>query len=267
MRPNYQMRASMRYLHRLASVAYMALIYMICCVVAPIVLLPVCIVARLTHRPSACWDWVTHQLFFRLIRLRYRVHGTFIDSGFILANHRTWADFGYDPYVSRSAIVGRALGFASMIGLALLGFVEQRCIVLRRTRSRHYTFEVIRRFQNANGPYSQRILIWPEGTRRSHTSLTLAETALLLKPGLLKSIYQHHRSPVQIMLSNNKERVFDEKRLHVGIGWTIDTRLSDAINPRDFATFDAFFERVCADWHGLFQTLYTDGDARVQSLQ
>ena len=252
------MHASMRFLHRFASVAYMALLYMICGVVAPIVLLPVCVAARLTNRPSACWDWVSHQLFFRLVHLRYNVHGTFIDSGFILANHRTFVDFGYDPVVSRSAVVGHALGFASMLGLALLGVVEQRCVVVQRTRSRHDAFEAIRRFQSADGPYSQRILFWPEGTRRSHTTLTLAETARLLKPGLLKSIYEHHRAPVQVMLSKNKERVFAEKRLHVGFGMTIETHLSEAIHPRDYATFDAFFERVCADWHGMFQVLYTD---------
>ena len=263
MRPHYKMHTSMRCLHCVASVVYMALLTLICCIVAPIVLLPVCVVARLTHRPSACWDWVVC-CFFWLFHVRYRVHGTFIDSGFILANHRTFCDFAYDPYVSRSAVVGRALAFASVLGSALLGFVERRFIVVQRTRSRQEAFDAIRRFQSADGPYSQRILFWPEGTRRSHTTLTLVETSRLLKPGLLKSIYEHRRTPVQIMLSKNKERVLDEKRLRVGIGWTIETRLSDSIHPRDFATFDAFFERVCADWHGLFQALYPDGEARAQ---
>ena len=215
-------------LGRVASLVYIALLYVVCCVVAPVVLLPVCITARLTHRHSTCWDW-TALLFFRLVHLRYRVSGTLIESGFILANHRTFCDFGYDPYVSGSAVVGRALGFASMLGISLLGFVERRFIVISRMRSRHDAFEAIRRFQSANGPYSQRILFWPEGTRRTHTTLTLPETRTMLKLGLLKSIYEHNRMPVQIMLSKNKERVFDEKRIRVGFGWTIDTRLSDHV--------------------------------------
>ena len=248
-------------LGRVASLVYIALFYVVCCVVAPVVLLPVCITARLTHRHSStCWDWTT-LIFFRLFHLNYRVSGTLVESGFILSNHRSFCDFGYDPYVSGSAVVGRALGFASMLGIALLGFVERRFIVISRMHSRHDAFEAIRRFQSANGPYSQRILFWPEGTRRSYTTLTLPETRTILKMGLLKSIYEHNRTPVQIMLSKNKELVFDEKRIRVGFGWTIDTRLSDAIHPRDFATFDAFYERVCVDWHGLFCILYSDDGA------
>lgn len=241
----------------------MALCYVLCCVVLPLLLLPACIIARATSIRIACWDWVTYNGFFRLCQLRYRIRGTFIESGFILANHRSWCDFAYDPFVSGSAVVGRPAAFAAMLFQALLGFIEQRFIVLSRARSRHEAFASILRFTRAGGPYSGRVLFWPEGTRRSHTQLTLLETARLLKPGLLKSIYEHRpcQMPVQIMLSRNKELVFDEKRLRVGIGEIVYTELSDAIDPRDFATFEAFYDRVCVEWFELWQRLYAPGES------
>ncbi len=186
--------------------------YTLNAIIVPIVLLPICVVVRLsnglTHFRISCWDLVTYNAFFRMLRLNHRVHGTFIESGFVLANHRSWCDFGYDPYVSRSAVVGRSLGFFAMLFQSLLGLIENRFIVIDRTRSRHDAFDSVRRFIHANGPYSRRILFWPEGRRCTHTQLiTFDETKRLIKQGLLKSIYEHRLLPVQIMMSNNKERV------------------------------------------------------------
>ena len=243
-------------LHRTFSIPFIAIWYMANCIVIPILMLPVCVLARLCNAPISCWDWATYNVFFRMFMIRNCVQGTFIDTGFLLANHRTWVDFAYDPFISGSAVVGRAAAFWAMLGFSLLGFLENRLIVVSRSKNRNETFTAIRHFIHSKGLYCRRVLFWPEGTRCSHTQLTIEDTRRMIKPGLLKSIYEHSQLPVQIMMSKNKEQVLNEKRMRVGLGQTIYTKLSDAIHPNDFATFEAFFERVCCEWHLLFQALY-----------
>ena len=250
------MHQTFNMLHYDFSMPFMVLLYRLNCIVVPILMLPVCVLARLCNAPISCWDWAMYNVFFKLLRICHCVQGTFIDTGFILANHRTWVDFAYDPFISGSAVVGRAAAFWAMLGCSLLGFLENRFIIMSRSKNRNETFTAIRHFIHSKGFDGRRVLFWPEGTRCSHTQLTIEDTRRMIKPGLLKSIYEHSQLPVQIMMSQNKEHVLNEKLVRVGLGQTIYTKLSDAIHPSDFATFEAFFEGVCCELHLLFQALY-----------
>jgi len=96
--------------------------------------------------------------------------------------------------------------------LVILGIIDNRFIIIDKNKSRHIIFKQILNYIKSNSKYSKKVLFYPEGTRKSHLSLTLDETKNIIKPGLLKSIYVHQKYPNQIMISKNKEKIFDEKK-------------------------------------------------------
>ncbi|KIZ02770.1 hypothetical protein MNEG_5184 [Monoraphidium neglectum] len=49
-------------------------------------------------------------------------------------------------------------------------------------------------------------------------------------------------------MSGNKESVISEKTLGIGFGCTVVTSYSPVINSADYATFDAFMEKLQATW-------------------
>lgn len=240
------------------SIPYILFWYLGQCIVFPIIMLPGTLVLKLFNVQTSSWNIITYNIFFRMVNINYCVKGEFIKEGFILSNHRTWCDFAYDPYVSGSAIVGRFLGFFVMLFYSLLGTIDNRFIIIDRSKPRHVSFEKIINYMNSGYKYSKRVLFWPEGTRKSYTTLTLEETKNIIKPGLLKSIYEYKKFPVQIMMSNNKEKVFNEKKMLVSLGETVTTELSEAIYPEDYDTFEKFLDKIYNDWHSQFNNLYTE---------
>jgi hypothetical protein len=192
----------------------------------------------------------------RLLCLDYKIKGKFIDSGFILANHRTWCDFLYDPYVSGSAIMGIFIAFFAMLFASVLGLIDNRIMVVYNKDSRHTLYTKIARFMNSNSRYSKKVLFYPEGQRNLYTTLTLDETKQIIKPGLLKSIYEDNKYPVQIMMSNNKENIINEKNFKIKIGQTITTELSEPIHPKDYDSFEKFLDKIHNEWFILFNKLY-----------
>lgn len=211
---------------------------------------------NLLQYKTNCWRMMCKFCFFVFnIKHRFLNDKVFIQQGFILANHRSFTDFAIDPYASYSAIVGRHLAFISMLFYALLGFIENLFIIIDRSWSREKIFKMVLDYLEKS-TVTKRILFWPEGTRRDYTSLTLEETRKFIKPGLLKSIYLHRKFPVQLMLSNNKENVFNEKKLRCNIGITVNTILSDPIYPEDYTSFETFLEKIHTEWHRIFNQLY-----------
>jgi 1-acyl-sn-glycerol-3-phosphate acyltransferase len=240
------------------SIPFILFWYLGQCIVFPIIILPALLVLKLCNIQTSFWSMATYNFGFIILNLKYSISGEFIKQGFILSNHRTWCDFAYDPYVSDSAIVGRFMAFFALSLQSLVGAIENRMIVIDRNKPRHVSFEKIINYMNSGYRYSKKVLLWPEGTRKSYTTLTLEETKNIIKPGLLKSIYEYKKFPVQIMMSNNKERVFNEKKMLVSLGETVTTELSEAIYPEDYDTFEKFLDKIYNDWHSQFNNLYTE---------
>jgi hypothetical protein len=89
----------------------------------------------------------------------------------------------------------------------------------------------------------------PEGTRKNYTSLSSHEELRShIKFGLLKSIYEDKRFPVQLLISNNKEIAFNEKKLTATYGVEIHTKISFAIHPKDYATEVDFLDEIVRVW-------------------
>ena len=55
-----------------------------------------------------------------------------IESGFILANHRSFADFCIDQCTAHASILGRRLAFYAVFGCALFGNLDKRTILFIR---------------------------------------------------------------------------------------------------------------------------------------
>ena len=85
-------------------------------------------------------------------------------------------------------------GFFGMAFLSLLGLLDDRFVILDRKASRDYNFQKIIKHMNKDGYYNKRLIIFPEGTRLKHMYLSSKEESKsLLKPGLLKSIYEYNK--------------------------------------------------------------------------
>jgi len=129
---------------------------------------------------------------------------------------------------------------------AILAMLDGRYISISRNQSRNELFERILNYMKRN---SRPVLFFPEGTRRKHVHLqSIEETKEFIKPGLLKSIYEHKKYPVQLQLTNNKEYILDEKKLLINFGVTATVFLSKPIYPEDYNSFDDFFDEICKQW-------------------
>jgi hypothetical protein len=182
----------------------------------------------------------------------------FVHKGFILANHRSWADFVVDQCVANASILGRRLGFLAVPFPTLLSSLDNRCVIFIRgqdSRSAIYQKCVD---HIANSSY-KRIVMFPEGTRMSYLTLeSVSDAKTYLKFGLLKEIYKDQTFPVQIMISNNKEVVFNKKKMTIQYGVKVKTLLSKAIYPRDYPDESAFFDAIAKEWYESWNKIYND---------
>ena len=189
------------------------------------------------------------KLFIKLFGVRHCVvlEHPLIPKGFILANHRCFFDFAWDPVISNSSGVARLEATLITTFLGIVGYLENRMIIFKRGKTNsHQLFSQLLKTMTES---PRRIMFYPEGTRCNY--LTLADAAELktyLRYGLLKRIYEHQKFPVQLTISSNKEQVFNEKTFHSQYGVTVKSAISEAIHPKDFTSFDDFIQKIADTW-------------------
>jgi hypothetical protein len=173
-----------------------------------------------------------------------------IETGYVLANHRCWLDFAIDPLLANSCIFGRRMGFICVFFWSYLGYLDDIIISFKRGKEqRNELFNRINQHILQHKTY-KRMLIWPEGTRLKYTHLSSSEDVkTYLKYGMLKSIYEDKELPVQLQISNNKENVLNEKRLHIQYDVRVNTHRSKSIHPKDFATEQDFYDEIARVWY------------------
>ena len=93
------------------NIIHIIFIYLINCILLPGLILPFSLFLRIFNYQTQFCDWIAYIGFFKLLNIKYKIDGKFIDKGFILSNHRTFCDFAYDPYISGASIIGRSLAF------------------------------------------------------------------------------------------------------------------------------------------------------------
>jgi hypothetical protein len=192
-------------------------------------------------------DYIVHCIL--QIKLDIQSEEPLIERGFILANHRSFTDFCLDQYIANASILGRRLAFYSVWCLTLFCRSDNRCVAFIRGKdSRRNIYEkCVKHIQTSD---YKRIVVFPEGTRLTYTTLnSVDEVKKYLKHGLLKEIYIDKRFPVQIMISSNKEVVFNEKKMTINYGVNVKTHISKPIWPTDFSTETEFFDAIACQWY------------------
>lgn len=158
-------------------------------------------------------------------------------------NHRSWADFMVDQYVTegRTLFMSRwAVAYVFPLFMIPMWFVRAVLIFRRGSIADKKKFnqwidrEWAKSTQTALGVY-------PEG----HRSTT--GESLPLKRGMLHYAYDR-QIPVQIVIGGNKEAILSEKEFVVGFGQTVTVGYSDVIYPEKFDNFEVFMATVQGTW-------------------
>lgn len=178
-----------------------------------------------------------------------------IESGYVIANHRSFTDFALDPFLADAAVIGRRAAFIGVFWNSLIGYLDNRIIWF--VRGKETRSELFRRVKQ-HFSRKQRILFFPEGSRMSYTHLASSEDVKThLKYGLLKEIYLDKIYPVQIQISSNKETVFNEKTIHFQPGVLVKTHRSIAIDPKDYDTESKFYDAIASEWYNAWVKTHT----------
>lgn len=176
-------------------------------------------------------------------------------------NHRSWADFMVDQYVTegRTLFMSRwAVAYVFPLFMIPMWFVRAVLIFRRGSISNKKKFnqwidrEWAKSTQTALGVY-------PEG-HRSTTGKSLP-----LKRGMLHYAYDR-QIPVQIVIGGNKEAILSEKEFVVGFGQTVTVGYSDVIYPEKFDNFEDFMTSVQGTWDKEWAEVFTADWNDLQEL-
>ena len=173
-----------------------------------------------------------------------------IDSGFIACNHRSYFDFAIDPLVGKGVIIGRIGAFLAVFFSSLLGLINNRILFFRRgATKRGVVYDKIIGHRCKFGK-SFRVIFYPEGTRKNHLKLESVEDVKNhFRYGLLKSIYEDGKYPVQVIITTNKELVFNEKMMEASWGVNVKTVIGRVIRVEEYGTFEEFVEALAKEWY------------------
>lgn len=158
--------------------------------------------------------------------------------GAVLVNHRSWADFIIDPAQAHCAVVARAAAVAICVLGSLIGLASDRIIVILRGKTSRV--ELMRKC----AAY-ERFIMYPEGTRRA--SAANADEPVPLRVGGIKNLYEA-RNAALIVITVNKERIFDERRGRVSFGTVLYRARHSPITPDDHGTFESFHRAIEVAW-------------------
>ena len=225
--------------------------YLIWAWIVPSILLPFAIIHRIFGKKTDYWKLFAANgtITYLGVKIVYINNQKRLEQGFFLANHRSFTDFFIDTILSESTVISRHLATACVLPGAILSMIDGRFISINRNKSRDEIFNVVKAHLQENRYYSKRILFFPEGTRKSHTHLDSVE---MLKPGLLKSIYEYKKMPIQLQITKNKECVLNERKVEAHYGVTVYTSFSKPIYPENYTTFDDFYKHICSAWFEQF---------------
>jgi len=163
-----------------------------------------------------------------------------INADVYLVNHTTSGDFIIDPIVTNSSCsISRKLVFI------VLFFTSLYCLLYNKikfiTINRESYGYVIRRCIEEK----EKFLYYPEGGRNPN------KEKLKLRYGGLQEIY-NKKLKIQIVISYNKDKIFNEFKYEVYKNVVIYTYYSKLIDSCDYEIFDDFFNEVQKTWDEMY---------------
>jgi 1-acyl-sn-glycerol-3-phosphate acyltransferase len=175
-----------------------------------------------------------------------------------LHNHRSWADFFLDEYVTESEAspLSRWLVFYVFPVFLTSALWMRGVVFFKRTRVADKTAFNARLEAKVTSAWSQGLIVYIEGHRN------ITPKSLPLKRGMLH--FAHSRNyPVQIIITKGKEQLLCEKTMAVGFNAMLACGFAPPIQSSEFHSFDDFVAKVQQEWDKLWSTVY---DSDITSL-
>lgn len=174
------------------------------------------------------------------------------------SNHRSWGDFFIDNIVTEycSKFISRIeVAYILPLYVYICGhLITDVMIFFKRGKTSISDFEKLIKHNQLNNVSGNNILVYPEGTRRSGL-----DYACDLKKGLIYYAYKEN-CPIQFIISKNKEKFLNEKRLIAEKNVNIFVHYSRVYYP-DFTKYRSmqeFYDFINAEWKTTFDTVYDE---------
>ena len=229
--------------------------YLISTIILPIIFLVPTLLCKLVGYKLHSWEILTNILVKYLFNAEYLIFGEkLIDNGIILANHMSMIDGGIDNVINESQGVYRYAYLISMLINGLITYIEDWgiCIIRGKTTRNQLILQIKDKLE-----YVNRILLYPEGTRKSYYNKGIIDKTLIkenLKYGTIVSIYEElPTTKVQIVISLNKDKVF------TNIGRTkVPIIRSKYIIPNHYKNINDFLDKVIESYIECHNELYSE---------
>jgi len=154
-----------------------------------------------------------------------------------LCNHSTCADFIIDPIITNGACgISRKLVFIAFLFPSLYALIHNK---IKYISINTYSFGVVLRKCIQE---KQKFFFYPEGGRNPY------KKKMLLRKGGLQEVFNNNLS-VQIIISYNKEKIFNEFTYEVNKEVVVYVYYSELIKSTDYNNFDDFFNKVNDVWY------------------
>ena len=174
------------------------------------------------------------------------------------SNHRSWADFFIDnivteyctKFISRIEVAYILPLYVYITGDLLLDVM----IFFKRGKTNISEFEKLIKYNQLNNKSGNDILVYPEGTRRSGL-----DYACDLKKGLIYYAYKEN-CPIQFIISKNKEKFLNEKRLTAEKNVNVFVHYSGVYYPdvTKYTSMQEFYDFINAEWKTTFDAVYDE---------
>lgn len=185
-----------------------------------------------------------------------------------LSNHRSWADFYIDNIVTEycSKFISRIeVAYILPLYVYICGhLITDVMIFFRRGKTNISEFEKLIKYNQLNNKSGNDILVYPEGTRRSGLYY-----ACDLKKGLICYAYKEN-CPIQFIISKNKEKFLNEKKLTAEKNVNVFVHYSDVYYPdvTKYRSMQEFYDFINAEWKTTFNAVYdTDHESKIHEYE
>ena len=184
------------------------------------------------------------------------------------SNHRSWADFFIDnivteycsKFISRIEVVYILPLYVYICGHLILDVM----IFFKRGKISISEFEKLIKHNQLNNKSGNDILVYPEGTRRSGL-----DYACDLKRGLIYYAYKEN-CPIQFIISKNKEKILNEKKLTAEKNVNVFVHYSRVYYP-DFTKYRSmqeFYDFINTEWKITFHQVYSrDHESKIHEYE
>lgn len=214
--------------------------------------MPICLFHILITGKTSAFHGVQHISAYHGVTFLRRPSSPKLEDGCLyLCNHRSWADFFIDQtlcggaaYLSRKMVMlGTPMSsFWAWLSNSTWFFTRKKGL------DREKFFEWIESKWQTRPEFG--LIAYPEGTRNHDNQ------ALPLKSGVLQYAYNYKRK-VQVLITTNKEKVVNEKKLSIHYGVACVVEASEVIHPTEFDSFELFKKAIKKKFTDTWEKAYS----------